>query len=741
MVMSRALMHSPSRRQLLKGAMALCAGLPPLKAFAMPTASQAGVLSVDPVREAIARLLPRHSDQFDLQLLPRLGGGDRFEIGGVAGRIRLRGTSPATLLSALHWYLKYSADAHISWAGSQLDLPPKLPGPKEAASIRTRLEYRYALNDTDDGYSGPYRQWSDWERMIDVLALHGCNAALVTVGQEAVYHHLLQQFGYSDAEARGWIPAPAHQPWWLLQNMSGYSGPVSARLLEKRVELGRRIASRMRELGISPVFPGYAGMVPVGFGRRHPGTRVIEQGDWCGFRRPDWLDPTDPAYKALAGAFYARQAELFGATTLYKIDLLHEGGRSGGINVGAAARSVQDALLAAHPGARWVLLGWQHNPRVELLGGVDREHVLVVDGLSDRYAPPPDREKDWIGTPYAFGSIPNFGGHTTLGAKANAWQERFFTARAKPGSALVGTAYMPEGAYRDAAALECFSELAWREAAVDLDAWFARYATIRYGGEDAHAEAAWRALASSVYRLKTDEFSEAPDSLFAARPSLDAGTAASWSPTTLSYDADQVELALRELLEVASALRTSDAYRFDLVDLGRQCLANRARRLLPQIREAFETRDRPLFRRRAANWLRMMRLQERLLATHRAFLLGPWLAEAREWGADDAERAKLEYDARSILTTWGPRVAAEDNGLRDYANREWAGMISGLYLPRWRRFFTSLDAALRAGTKPPPIDWFQMDDAWNRARDHYPTKPIGSSEAVAHEVARSLDVG
>lgn len=70
------------------------------------------------------------------------------------------------------------------------------------------MAHRFALNDTHDGYTAPYADWPRWERLIDVLALHGCNEVLVTAGQEAVYHRLLQDFGYTDDEARAWLPAP-----------------------------------------------------------------------------------------------------------------------------------------------------------------------------------------------------------------------------------------------------------------------------------------------------------------------------------------------------------------------------------------------------------------------------------------------------------------------------------------------------------------------------------------------------
>ncbi|MBP3983530.1 alpha-N-acetylglucosaminidase [Pseudoxanthomonas helianthi] len=731
---------NPERRRLLKGAALSGIAIAGVRWWPEARAAIDGEADVRPLRDALGRLLPDHAEQIVWQPIATHDGIDRFEIDRDRDRLLIRSNRALSGLAGLHWYLKYVADAHLSWTGTQLDLPARLPLPARRIAMAAQLPHRYLLNDTDDGYSGPYRNWNDWERLLDLAALQGTTAMLVTVGQEAVYHRLLQEFGYNDAELRAWIPAPAHQPWWLLQNMSGFGGPVSTRLLDERIALGRKICRRARELGIEPVFPGYFGTVPGGFVERNPKARVVPQGEWVGFERPDWLDPTSPPFADVAAAFYRHQRELFGDARFFKMDLLHEGGKRGDVDVPAASRAVQQALERAHPGACWVILGWQKNPAAEVLQGVDRERMLIVDGIGDRYAPAPDRERDWNGTPYAFGSIANFGGHVTFGAKANAWVERFHAARRKPGNALRGIAWMPEGAYRDAAAMELFNELAWRETPIDdLPSWFARYARFRYGAADAHAERAWRALAQSVYQLKTDEYSEPPDSLFCARPALDTATAAKWSPESVPYDPQQVIKALRELLQVTESLRGSDAYRLDLVDVARQCLANHGRALLPRIAERYKQGDRDGFAKLSAHWLDCMRLQDRLLATHPHFLLGPWLRQARAAAKDEAERIQFEYDARSILTVWGPRPAADQAGLRDYANREWAGMVGGLYLQRWQRFFASLEISLETGAKPEPIDWFATEDEWAHGREDYPITASGSSHALAGEVLALLD--
>uniref|UniRef100_UPI0006EB6AED alpha-N-acetylglucosaminidase n=1 Tax=Streptomyces silaceus TaxID=545123 RepID=UPI0006EB6AED len=593
-------------------------------------------------------------------------------------------------------------------------------------------------NDTNDGYTGAYHDWDYWQREIDVLALHGYNEVLVYAGADAVYHRAFQEFGYTDEELRAWIPAPAHQPWWLLQNMSAFPHPVSRQLLDARARLGRRICDRLRELGMTPVLPGYFGTVPPGFEERNPGARTVPQGDWVGFARPDWLDPRTGHFARVAAAFYRAQDALFGPTTMYKMDLLHEGGKPGDVPVGDAAKGVEKALRTARPGATWVILGWQHNPPKAITDAVDKSKMLVVDGLSDRFPNITDRESDWGSTPYTFGSIWNFGGHTVLGANTPDWAALFEAWRTKDGSALRGISLMPEAADNNPAAFALFSELAWRTGELDLEAWFGEWAVARYGGRDPHAAAAWDILRRTAYGTdRSDEWAEGADGLFGARPDLAATSAAAWSPKKMRYEASEFEPALGELLAVRQGLRGSSAYRRDLLDVGRQALSNRSRVLLPRIKEAYEDGDVSRFDRLTRDWLELMDLLERLVATDSRHLLGHWVADARSWGAGAEEREHLAYDQLSLVTVWGNRSGA-DAGLRDYANREWAGLVGGLYRLRWARYFKELRAALTEGREPQEIDWFAVEERWIRDPGRLASEPTGDVHRIATEVRGKL---
>jgi alpha-N-acetylglucosaminidase len=104
-----------------------------------------------------------------------------------------------------------------------------------------------------------------------------------------------------------------------------------------------------------------------------------------------------------------------------------------------------------------------------------------------------------------------------------------------------------------------------------------------------------------------------------------------------------------------------------------------------------------------------------------------------------AELARLNYDARSILTTWGDRHASE-TGLHDYGNRDWAGLTIDYYLPRWRLFFDSVSTDLKTGEAAKKIDWYALGDTWNRSRTRYSEMPRGSAYAAALAIAEDLAI-
>ena len=728
-----AVSNAPSRQRRRHAAVASLWG----GCLLLATAA-ASAFDTHPAEGVLKRLLLGQAAAFELSTLDSTDGRERFRITADQGRIHIAATTPSALLFGAGWYLKYVAHVHFSESGDRL-VPGALPLPAEPIEMATPFPWRYALNENVDGYTAPYWDFARWEREIDLLALSGINAILLERGTDTVLYRTFRDFGYTDPEIRAWITEPAHQNWQLMGNLCCFDGPISRELLGKRAASAKKIIAHLRALGITPVLPGFYGIVPQDFGKRFPGAHVIPQGEWAGFTRPDWLDPRDPLFARLAAAFYRHQHELFGDTTVYDMEVFQEGGDPGDVPVPPAARAVQQALDVAHPGASWMMLAWQGNPRQDLLTGVDRDHLLVIDIDHDRI-PRDDRFKDFQGAPFLFGGIWEFGGRTTLGANLDNVTTRL-PRLARTNRNMAGTALFTEGMGTNPFALDLFAEMAWRGAPLDLSAWTAQYVHRRYGTEDSAALAAWKVLDETVYAIRIDdvvfnsERDAAQESLFNAQPSLDANRASNWSPEAMRYNAQLFKRALPELLRARS--RTPGSAH-DVVDVARQTLANESRALLPQIKSAYDSKDRQRLAALTARWLNLMDLQDELLATDRAFLVGAWLSQVDTWASSPEERVRLNYDARSLLTTWGDRKASEDAKLHDYGNRDWAGLTRDYYRARWERYFRSLDEALRTGGPPERIDWFAMGEAWNRGTQRYSDRPHGDPYAVAQRVAKEL---
>jgi alpha-N-acetylglucosaminidase len=131
-----------------------------------------------------------------------------------------------------------------------------------------------------------------------------------------------------------------------------------------------------------------------------------------------------------------------------------------------------------------------------------------------------------------------------------------------------------------------------------------------------------------------------------------------------------------------------------------------------------------------------MELEDTLLGTNEFFLLGRWLSYLPAWSTNAEDRKNIAYDAHSILTTWGDRTASTD--LHEYGNKDWAGLVSTYYAPRWKLYFDSLDKALADGTQPAAIDWYSFGDRWNRSTTQYAATPQGDSYAASLAIAQML---
>ena len=121
------------------------------------------------INSLIKRILPKHASRFSVAFIEADQGKDVFEIEQKNDKIILRGNNGISIASALNYYLKNITKNHISWNGSNLQLPATLPPVKQKIRIVSPHQYRYYLNYCTFNYTMSWWNWERWEKEIDWL--------------------------------------------------------------------------------------------------------------------------------------------------------------------------------------------------------------------------------------------------------------------------------------------------------------------------------------------------------------------------------------------------------------------------------------------------------------------------------------------------------------------------------------------------------------------------------------------
>lgn len=688
-----------------------------------------GVVSA--TKSLLGRLLPKHAGQFVFELIAADNGRDVFEIESRDGKAVIRGNNGVAMAMGLNWFLKHYCHCHVSWYGDQLDLPQPLP--RVAPKVRrvSWAKHRYFLNYCCFGYSLPWWDWKQWERLIDWMALNGVNMPLSVTGQEAVWQAVCRRLGMNDAQITEFLAGPPYLPFQWMGCLDGFGGPLPKSWVARHEELEKRILTRQRELGMVPVLQGFTGHVPAAVAQLFP-KAPLQRIKWI-----EWethlLDPLDPLFAKIARMFLEEQTKRFGSDHLYAADTFIEMVPPSGDPKYLAdlGRAIYDGMAASDPRAVWVLQGWAFmnqrqfwtQPRFKaFLDAIPNERMVVLD-LYCESTPMWDKTDAFCGKPWFWCNVQSFGRTVGLGAALNKNNDGLFAARRDPKSgSLIGLGFVNEGLCYNPVTYDLMFENAWRDEAVDLKTWLAGYAHHRYGKDNATVQRAWQTLLDTVLNLPTRSVS-----LVTSAPSLNR------SHWMTPYDQVRLAEAWRDLLQTADELDKVDTFRFDLVNVARQVLADHASLLHNDMVKAWRAKDAAALEKASQRFLELIGDLDELLATREEFLLGGWLEDSKRWGATPAERAKCEWNARRVLTLWGQTFA-----INDYARRQWSGMLTGYYAPRWKRF---LDAAVESLQDNKPLDSKKYNEEllkwtaqWADRHKNFPTKPRGDSVAVARKL-------
>lgn len=734
------------------------------------------------------------ADKFKIVLDPSMNSRNEvFSINGEDGKILIKGTTISAITTGIGWYLQNIAHINIAWnslnektvSGDAYADLSSIPVPTAEEVHTSDAMYRYYLNYCTFGYSMTTWTWNRWQQEIDWMALHGINMPLQIVGLEEVWRKFLtmeeggkRKYGYTDEEAKAFVPGPAYTAWWGMNNLEGYGGTSADgkggvqddAWYKRQATLAADILARQRELGMQPVLPGFSGMVPTNFTEK-TGIPTDENGyNWGGFERPEIIEPDYADYASVAADYYACLKEVMGESQYYSMDPFHEGGSLTGDTSDEmyirGFRNVYDAMEQANPASQWVIQQWQWYDYQRLsLKAVPEGRLIVLDLFSDG-SPAFTSNGVYSYAPHdaVFCAIPNFGGRSGLMGRLQNVTDNYFNFKGQY-ELIKGIGAAPEAIEQTPVTYDLIFQLPWMNGVKpDVAEWVENYAIARYGQDNEEIKEAWDLLRQGPLNYGADGIQGPIEDVWAARPNLNANYASSWGSTlSQSYKGYNVQgtytPARRQMLIDATYKLLSQSgkisgetnlsnYSYDLVEFGGAVLADYAHYLLLGIRDAknaagtnFATDATYIARRNA--FLQLILDVDAFKGTNLNFRLGKWTQEARlaakeavDLGATTATADWYEYNnARTLITTWGDSENNGNgeiaNGLKDYSYRSWQGLLKDYYLPRWKYYFDNDCSDPNGSAK----NYFYFEWNWAHGKEHYVGQTAKSDVALTAEQA------
>jgi alpha-N-acetylglucosaminidase len=689
----------------------------------------------------IQRIVPAKAARFVVEPLAAQNDKDVFEIESRAGKIVLRGSNGVSVASALYHYLTEYAHCQITWNGTNLQLPATLPVVPQKVHKATPYTYRYYLNYCTFNYSMSWWNWDRWQQEIDWMALHGINMPLAITGEEYTWYVVYKEMGFTDAELKDFFCGPSYFAWFWMGNLDAWGGPLPLSWMKSHAALQEKILQRQRELGMHPVLPAFTGHVPPAFKKKYPNAKLKATNWTNGFADTYILDSEDPLFAEIGKRFLQTQTRLFGTNHLYSADTFNENEPPSDdpAYLSQLSARIYEGMKQADTAATWVMQGWLFYsdrkfwkaPQIEALLKAVPDNKMILLDLAAEIEPVWKRTNAFYGKPWIWNMLNNFGGNVNLFGRMDGVAAGPALALNDNNSGkLWGIGLTMEAIEQNPVIYELMMQHTWQTNPIDVDTWLRSYILNRYMSKSDSLYKAWQLLRQTVYNGK--EIRDGAESIITGRPTFDSTTV--WTRTKLNYAPQDLLPAWDLFIQAAAKGVNSDGFRYDLVDVTRQVLANYALPLQKKWVTAFRQKNKEDFTKYSQAFLQLIGDMDALLATRKDFMLGPWLASARSNGTTAQEKALYEQNARDLITLWGDA----NSPLHEYANRQWSGLLNDFYKPRWQQFFTMLNQSLQAGTEPNLQQFEQTIRSWEwkwvNTQKAFPVQPAGNSIQAAQQV-------
>lgn len=700
------------------------------------------------MKEMVKRLCPEHSNSFRFEYLSDQPDSiDSYSIETYKGKILIKGNTVNSMAVGLNAYLKNFCNTRVSWyASDPVEMPSALPLPESKIQASAKCANRFFLNYCTFGYTMPYWKWSDWERLIDWMALNGVNMPLAITGQESIWYKVWTDMGLTDEQIRSYFTGPAHLPWHRMSNVDYWQSPLPESWLENQEELQKKILKRERSLGMTPVLPAFAGHVPAELKQVRPEAKIYTMSQWGGYDdryRSHFIDPEDPLYPEIQRRFLEAQTEVYGTDHIYGIDPFNEVDSPDWNEefLSNVSKKIYKSIESVDKDAVWLQMTWMFyhsaekwtDSRIEaFLNAVPENKLVLLDYYCD-FEELWRRTKNYYGKPYIWCYLGNFGGNTMLAGDIDDVDFKISRLFEEGGHNVFGVGVTLEGLDVNPLMYEYVFDKVWNPDMKPQD-WIRTWSLCRGGKVNEKVNSAWQKLHEEIY-TKPALCGQAV--LINARPQLEGVQGWNTHPE-YHYDNDVLWRIWEELLSAGDI--DNALFKFDVINVGRQVLGNLFSDFRDRFTECYKKHDILGAEKMAAQMDQLIVDSDRLLSCSIELNMGKWIRDAREFGTTEQEKQYYEENARCIVSVWGQKGTQ----LNDYANRGWAGLTRSFYRERWSRFTSAVISAMKSGRQFSQDDYqkdiIEFEYQWTLQHEDFPLVSGENPFNVASELSEKYRV-
>lgn len=657
----------------------------------IPTFGQLTKNQRQSARQVIERLAPQVSKSIVIESINKVDGKDVFEQELRNGKLVIKGSSGVATCRGFYDFMRNNNYGISSWNGNRNAMPTEMKS-GNTRRIVSPFKHHYYFNVVTYGYTMPYWDWERWEKEIDWMALHGIDMPLALVANEAISARVWKKLGLTDKEISEYFVGPAHLPWMRMGNVSGIDGPMPQEWHQDQIALQHKILKQMKDLGMKPICPGFAGFVPKAMKRIYPNVHISETS-WGGAFHNWMLSPEEDLFHTIGKLFIEEWEKEFGKNDYYIVDSFNE------MDIpfppkedpkrysllASYGDKVYQSIKAGNKDAVWVMQGWMfgyqrhiwdYKTLEALVSKVPDDKMLLLDLAVDYNKCFWNSEVNWefykgfYNKPWVYSVIPNMGGKSGMTGILTFYANGHLEAlkSANKGN-LTGFGMAPEGIENNDVIYELLADAGWSDQEIDLDTWLVNYSKSRYGNCPPELIEFWKEMRQSVYGSFTDH----PRFNWQLRP----GYLKKGSINANDHFFKGIEI----LSKAAKKMKNSRLFQYDFLEWSAAYLGGKLEILSQQIDDAYLYEDKAKAQQLQVVFVHLMKNMDLLLDEHPTKDMRTWIDYARKHALGNQSLANYyEKNARRIVTIWGPPVD-------DYSARIWSGLIRDYYLPRWKHYF------------------------------------------------------